>query len=109
MDGSTHIVKVWLRHLIYNSVIGPLQMHLKDSEKRKDITVRFETCEKEGRFINIDGSFSKKSEQFQFTKLVSLKPNPSKRSPTESLTLIKADQEHIRVAQFLSSVHRRIK
>lgn len=40
---------------------------------------------------------------------MSLKSNPGKRSPTESLTLIKADQDDIRVAQFLASVHRRIK
>lgn len=35
------IVKVWLRHLIHDRVIGPLLMHFKKFKKPKDITVRF--------------------------------------------------------------------
>ncbi len=87
-------MRVWLRHVVFNCVIGPLLMHINEedqSKKETHLSVRLQTERGDPRFINIDGELSKKSEQFQFTKLVSLKPYQGKKSPTDQLTFIQAE------------------
>ncbi len=87
---ETQIVRVWLKHVMYNTVIGPLLMHVSKEGFKSNLTVKFQTLGMDDKFINIDGEFSQKTEQFQFTKLVALKSYQGKKSPTDQMTLIKA-------------------
>lgn len=61
---DTYIVKVWLKHIMYNTVIGPLLMHVSEETAKSNITVKFQTVGLAGKYINIDGEFSQKTEQF---------------------------------------------